>query len=242
MSAVFSGVYSFDAKDAMEYGVEAAVILYNIRFWILKNKANERHFHDGRYWTYNSKKAWAALFPFIPEARVRRIIDGLVKKGVLVTGNYNSSPFDRTLWFAFANPGKLDLSDLPNGFGTGASPIPDNKTDNKQEKEKLKKEKVESFGEYEYLRPVLERWLEYKAERRECYKSLQSIKVLAKKLDSLSGHSIAAANEIVEQSIANNWAGLFPLRRQETILSEKERRAAQRDADIEAWIKGEYVG
>lgn len=239
MSAVFSGVYSFDAKDAMEHGVEAAVILYNIRFWILKNKANERHFHDGRYWTYNSKKAWAALFPFIPETRVRRIIDSLVKKGVLVTGNYNSSPFDRTLWFAFANPGQLDLSNLPNGFGTSASPIPDNKTDNKQEKEKLKKEKVESFGEYEPLRPALERWLAYKKERKETYKSLQSIMILAKKLDRLSGNSLSVAEEIVDQSIANNWSGLFGLQGRADRQALKAQKAAQRDAEIEAWLRGE---
>lgn len=239
MSAVFSGVYSFDAKDAMEHGVEAAVILYNIRFWILKNKANERHFHDGRYWTYNSKKAWAALFPFIPETRVRRIIDSLVKKGVLITGNYNSSPFDRTLWFAFANPGQLDLSNLPNGFGTSASPIPDNKTDNKQEKEKLKKEKVESFGEYESLRPALERWLAYKKERKETYKSLQSIMILAKKLGKLSGNSLSVAEEIVDQSIANNWSGLFGLQGRAARQTLKEQKAAQRDAEIEAWLRGE---
>lgn len=113
---------------------------------------------------------------------------------------------------------------------------------NTREKEKLKKEKVESFGEYEPLRPVIERWLEYKKSRKESYKSLQSIMILAKKLGKLSGNDISVANEIVDQSIGNNWSGLFALQRNERRQTEKERRAAERDAELEAWVKGEWHG
>lgn len=122
--------YIFDAEDAMKYGVDAAIVLHAIKYWIEKNKANEKHFHDGRYWTYNSKRAWAELFPFFSARQVRRILDGLVKQGVLVTANYNSSPLDRTLWYALTDMGSSIVPKTANGLAELVSPIPDNIPDN----------------------------------------------------------------------------------------------------------------
>ena len=52
-------------------------------------------------------------------------------------------------------------------------------------------------------------WLEYKKERRETYKSDRSIKSFITKLRNLSENDPAVAREIVEQSFANNYAGVF---------------------------------
>ena len=60
-------VHSFDTEDAAKYGVVAATILRNLQFWIEKNAANDSHFHDGRYWTYNSVTAFEALFPVLEQ-------------------------------------------------------------------------------------------------------------------------------------------------------------------------------
>ena len=40
--------YSFNAKVAVKYGVEEAVLIHNLYWWISKNKANNKHFYDGR--------------------------------------------------------------------------------------------------------------------------------------------------------------------------------------------------
>ena len=44
----------FDVDIAKEYGVNEAVILESMNYWIQKNKANGKHFYEGEYWTYNS--------------------------------------------------------------------------------------------------------------------------------------------------------------------------------------------
>lgn len=93
--------YSFDIEHAKQYGVNEAIMIKNLWFWIKKNKANEKHFHDGRTWTFNSKRAWAELYPFWTERQMRIILESLIKQGVLVTGRYNKIGFDRTLWYAF---------------------------------------------------------------------------------------------------------------------------------------------
>jgi len=57
-------------------------------------------------------------------------------------------------------------------------------------------------------------WLEYKHQRHESYKSDLSLKTCYNKLVKLSGNDPSVAMAIVEQSMANNWAGLFPLKNQ----------------------------
>lgn len=55
-------------------------------------------------------------------------------------------------------------------------------------------------------------WLEYKHQRRQSYKSPKSLEACYKKLLRLANNDPATAMAIVDQSMANNWAGLFPLR------------------------------
>lgn len=85
------------------YGIEAAIILKNLSYWIEKNSANNSNFFDGRTWTYNSMAAWEKLFPYMSKSKIRRVLDNLVERKVLLKGNYNSNPYDRTLWYAFAD-------------------------------------------------------------------------------------------------------------------------------------------
>lgn len=115
--------HSFDVDIAVTYGVNEAIFIENIRFWIAKNKANKRHFYDGCYWTYNSMNSYSELFPYWTTNQVRRIIESLISKGVIVSGNYNQNPYDRTHWYAL-NP-QMDLANLPNGKGENAKSLID---------------------------------------------------------------------------------------------------------------------
>jgi hypothetical protein len=68
------------------------------------------------------------------------------------------------------------------------------------------------LGQYENLRQQMQKWVDYKKSRGEKYKSEQSLLVCAKKLHELCGGISENADLIIEQSIANNYAGLFPLK------------------------------
>ena len=136
--------YSFNGKIAARYGVDEAVFIQNLYWWIAKNEANGRHYHDGRSWTYNSMRAFTELFPFWSEKQVRRIIKKLSDNGAIYIGNYNKSGFDRTQWYALSEEilevyrasafDQIDTHIRPNGRITSdqmGGPIPDNKPDNK---------------------------------------------------------------------------------------------------------------
>ncbi|NBV06639.1 MAG: hypothetical protein EBS06_05325 [Proteobacteria bacterium] len=99
--------YHFEEDEALEFGDREAILIYNFRFWIRKNKANGKHFHDGRTWTYNKLDAFPKLFRFWTPNQIRRLIDSLVDQKVLIKGNYNSNPHDRTCWYAFTDENKF---------------------------------------------------------------------------------------------------------------------------------------
>lgn len=92
-------VHFFDEKEAVEHGVDCAIMIQHLRQWLRKNKANESNTFDGKTWTYNTKKGWAMLLPFYTEKQIRRILDKLIDKKIVVTGRYNKMKYDRTLWY-----------------------------------------------------------------------------------------------------------------------------------------------
>lgn len=120
-------LHSFDPEIAERVGLNAAVVYQNLLFWCEHNAANDRHFHDGLYWTYNSMKAFGELFPYLTSKQVRTAIDKLVDAGLIKSGNYNKSAYDRTKWYAV-----IHLPKRANVFAPEGEPIPDSKPDGKR--------------------------------------------------------------------------------------------------------------
>lgn len=106
-------IHSFDSEHARLYGMSSAVLLHHIQHWILRNRANGEHLHEGRTWTYNSVSAYKDLFPYLSYDQVRRALERLVAAGVLVTGNFGSVGRDRTTWYAFRDERRF-LPPLPD--------------------------------------------------------------------------------------------------------------------------------
>ena len=130
--------HSFNIELAKEYGILEAILLKNIWFWIEKNRANEKNFYDGTYWTYNSTKAFNELFPYASESSIKRALKSLQEKGIIKTGNYNKSSYDRTLWYAFTDLGEsimsnrqMETNKSSNGNKQNGLTIPDINTYNK---------------------------------------------------------------------------------------------------------------
>lgn len=97
-------IHHFEIKDAEEYGVECAIILYNIKFWEQTNRANRRNYKKGRYWTYNSAKAFSELFPYWSRRKISRLLAKLEEQGAIIKDNFNDNKYDQTLWYSPVNP------------------------------------------------------------------------------------------------------------------------------------------
>ena len=108
-------MYLFDEQPivanktlAREIGLNEALILQQINYWIEINKKSGNNFYDGRYWTYNSIRAWQEKdFDYMSFDTVKRTFAKLEKAGFLLVGNYNKDPRDKTKWYTI-NTEKLD--------------------------------------------------------------------------------------------------------------------------------------
>jgi len=126
--------HSFDIDIAKQYGVEEAIIIENIAFWIKKNISNNKHNYDGYYWTYNSCKSFSELFPYIKADKINRILNKLIEKKVLIVGNYNKYKYDQTRWYSIIDTSimkkfKLEYEKIDNRILNNSEPIPDINTD-----------------------------------------------------------------------------------------------------------------
>ncbi|MDD3416797.1 MAG: hypothetical protein PHY47_22855 [Lachnospiraceae bacterium] len=61
-------------------------------------------------------------------------------------------------------------------------------------------------------RDTVSMFMEYKIERKETFKTEKSFLLMVERLKRLSGGNPEKARLVVEQSMANNWAGLFELK------------------------------
>jgi hypothetical protein len=102
--------HHFKVRDAKRYGIKEAILLYNLKFWIAKNKASGKHFYKGRTWTYNSYKAFSELFPYLSESQIKRALASLVKQGAILKGNFNKMRYDRTNWYALSDESELPIA------------------------------------------------------------------------------------------------------------------------------------
>ncbi len=101
--------HSFNVEIATKYGMMEAILLEHLNFWISKNKANKANFYDGNYWTYNSTKALAELFPYVSSNTISRALRHLKEEGLILFGNYNKISYDRTTWYAITEKGNSIL-------------------------------------------------------------------------------------------------------------------------------------
>lgn len=220
----------FNLGVATNVGVEGAVMLNNIHYWLIKNKANEKHFYDGKYWTYNSLEAFTKLFPFWSKRQIERILNNLKKDGYIEDGNYNKVAYDRTKWYTLTEKGWFlisqngDMSNFnisPNGDnentekGNGnndsVSPIPNQKPNRKErKKEESYNDIISAYTNNEELADAL---IEFVKMRKNIKSPMtnRALKLLFNNLDKLADND-ALKVEILNQSILNSWKGVFPLK------------------------------
>ena len=85
---------------AERIGLNEAIVLQQVHYWLENNKKSNRNKRIGRYWAYNTYEGWREQFPFWSVETVKRILKSLERQGIVIIGNFNKSPFDRTKWYS----------------------------------------------------------------------------------------------------------------------------------------------
>lgn len=87
-------------KLAKAIGLNEAIVLNQLHYWIEKNRRANHNFHDGKYWVYNSYEDWQNNdFEYWSIDTIKRTFTKLEKMGLVISGNYNKLPMDRTKWY-----------------------------------------------------------------------------------------------------------------------------------------------
>ena len=84
---------------ACAVGLNEAIVLQQVHYWIEHNRRKGQNFYDGRYWVYNSFEKWQEEFPFWCLRTVKATFSKLENKGLLLSGCFNKLQVDRTKWY-----------------------------------------------------------------------------------------------------------------------------------------------
>lgn len=80
-------------------GLNEAIVVQQIHYWLNINEKAKINIHDGHVWTYNTYDVWQKEnFDFWSVRTLKSIFKKLEDKGILIKGNYNKKKYDRTLW------------------------------------------------------------------------------------------------------------------------------------------------
>ena len=203
--------FTFSTKDAKQYGVDGAIMLHHIRYWVAKNEANETNFHDGQYWTYNSTTAFAKLFPFYSARKIGRILSKLEEESAIISGNFNGKRYDRTKWFTMVNAitenGTLHLTKTVNAITETVEPIPKY---NHITTQITTKKGIEMPFEGELFAEAWQIWKQYKKlEKNFRFKSSISEQASLINLQKISNNNEQDAITIIHTSVAQGWSGFY---------------------------------
>ena len=226
-------LHSFDVDIAKEFGIVEAVLLNHLWFWILKNKANDRNYHDGRYWTYNSTKAFTELFPYLTQQRIKRALQNLRDAGLIVVGNYNESAYDHTLWYALTENGQsivqkrtIDDTKTYNRMDeTEQSIYTDINTDNKPDN----KTKADAFADFAGENKELYQALTEFEEMRKKIKKPMTDRAKTMLINKLKQYPAETAVQMLYQSINHCWADVYDLKQDKKQEPENGRAAVSYD-------------
>ena len=235
--------YDTDILDRV--GANAATLYEYLRFWCGKSK----NVIDGRKWVYQRLKDFEEAFPTMSLSSIRRGLKKLEDEGLILTGNFNKVPYDRTKWYSAVeqkgseNVNKSKCSKRTNGsvqneqievvkvnnsdvFKMNKSdvfkmntPIPVNKQLTTVNEIYIGVEP--SFNEILNSYPVIkdneelkDTFLEFIKLRKKSKNPLtaKGLKLNINKAVDLGNNDPVKIRLVVEQTIANGWRGMFPLK------------------------------
>ena len=193
--------FHFNAELAKQYGVDGAIFLHCMAFWVAKNRANGRHYHEGRYWTYNTLEALSKLFPFWSRRQLERIINGLKEAGALLAGNFSEDRTETVKCNKEPVTYQIDPPKPPKGGRRGSAELDG----------AVKSLLAEYAAGDTELAEALDALMEIRAAKK-AVDSTRAVTTLLNRLNRLSDNSREVKLQILEQSVTNSWKGIFPLK------------------------------
>lgn len=212
--------FFFNCECAQKYGVNGAIVLHSLVFWVYRNALNGDNSVDGKTWTYNSLTAFTTMFPFFSRDQIRRILKHLERDGAIETGCHNRIGFDRTKWYTISKDvATIYQMELPqHGFGRVAKSKgrkhhmevanpPDQYQVPTTDEVPVPDQVVLPWGDEAFK----DAWTAWKAERKahkRPYKTPRAEQTALNQLYKKTNGQLQQALEAIDDAIAGQWQGI----------------------------------
>tara|TARA_R110001592_G_scaffold21695_1_gene87233 strand:+ start:3669 stop:4421 length:753 start_codon:yes stop_codon:yes gene_type:complete len=218
----------FNPEAAQMYGVDGAIMLHHLAFWVYRNKLNEKNEIDGHTWTWNSARAYTEIFPFWKNNQIRRILMNLEKDGAILSAVHNRARWDRTKWYTVTDKVQsfYHFQKSANASKEIVKSIPKKKKmDVKKSKDQYQiltsdKTQILTSDEQEIVFPfegdefseAWKVWLDERKIKKKAKYTQRGEQAQLFKLKKISGDNEKIAIEIIQEAITEGWAGMHPLK------------------------------
>jgi len=223
----------FNTEAAQLYGVDGAIMLHHLAFWVYRNKLNQKNEIDGHTWTWNSASAFTEIFPFWKDNQIRRILTNLEKDGAIISAVHNRARWDRTKWYTITE--KVQQFYQFHKSEHASKEIVKSKS--KKKKMDVKKSKhqyqIVTSDKTQIVYPYEEKefeniwnlWKQDRSNRKIKKYTKVGEQTALKKLQDESGGDVNTAIKMIQNSIANGYQGIF------AIKNNRKRNAAVQGFD-----------
>ena len=95
-----SNLRVFNIEIAKEYGLNCAYFLQNIYYWVEKNRAENRNFRNGNYWTYSTIEEFEQHLGCFTKRQIKYIVKKLKEADLILIEQFSEGQAYRTYWYA----------------------------------------------------------------------------------------------------------------------------------------------
>lgn len=122
--------HMFAETHAMEYGVNGALLLNKLIYYVRKNMGVPECTFEGRTYDRIPLKSWCRILPFLTADQIRHTLKKLSEAGVIVTtSELNKNWSDQSLWYGLADEAEfLGISQPIENNHVGKIPYADGKS------------------------------------------------------------------------------------------------------------------
>lgn len=107
---------------ALAIGLEQALVLQQIHYWIEGNRERDINEREGRYWVYNTHDQWQEEFGWWSKRKVQRILKKLRDLELVDAKPLAKDSGDRTLWYTIDYEELAELESLDPSCQNGNMP------------------------------------------------------------------------------------------------------------------------
>lgn len=112
---------------AKSLGVDQSMLVQQLHYWVEKNKKNDKNYFNNKYWLYSTVKEMRDRdFPFWSEKTLRRYLNALSDKGIIIRRHFSDNASDSTYFYT------IDYDVLASVCNVVFENIPENTTEKSQ--------------------------------------------------------------------------------------------------------------